>query len=323
MNLESPAVECAEELTATILAIHNAPTPVDTRRPEGPVAGPMPAVGEVLLQRWRIVAWAGVGTSSVVFRGEHVELPFPVAIKIVNRQHYADRSRIVGHLRNEAMILGRLRHANLPRLWDFHEEGDYPYLITDFFDGATLRQMIRLEGRLEQRRAVRAAVHVAEVLAMIDGAGIVHRDIKPDNVVLCRDGSAKLIDFGLSMAQGEENEAIHAERSEAPRVGTVAYLAPEQARNSTLVDQRADIYALGATIYHAVTGRLPFTGNNAAQVLLRHIEDEPAPPKAIVPNLSEPLSDAILRMMAKKPCDRYGNARQLLDALRQVQESLR
>jgi eukaryotic-like serine/threonine-protein kinase len=277
----------------------------------------------VLLQRWRIVAWAGLGTASVVFRGAHVELPFPVAIKIVNRQNYPDRATVVGQLRNEALILGRLRHNNLPRLWDFHEEGEYPYLVTDFFDGASLQQTIRLKGRLEQRWAIRAAIHIADVLATLHRNDIVHRDIKPDNIVLCRDGSAKLIDFGLSLVQGEENSVVHGERLDVPRVGTVAYLSPEQARHSGSVDHRADIYSLGATLYHAVTGQLPFNGSNAAQVILRHIEDEPAPPKAIVPNLNETLSDLILKMMAKKPCERFTNARKLLEALNEVQEALR
>jgi serine/threonine protein kinase len=138
---------------------------------------------------------------------------------------------------------------------------------------------------------------------------------QPENIILAADGSAKLIDFGLAIIRGQENPAAHGEQMLHPRVGTVAYMAPEQARNAVNVDHRADMYSLGATLYHAVTGRLPFTGNSAAQIMLRHIEDEPIPPCAIVP-VPEALSDLILKLMCKNPDDRYNEAGDLIAALR-------
>jgi serine/threonine protein kinase len=322
MKLDSPQVEAVDDLTSTTLAHHDAPTPVDIRTRHDEVAAPMPIVGDVVLERYRIVAWAGLGTGTVVFRGEHLELPCSVAIKIVSRQDFPERAVVTGHLRNEAMLLARLRHANLARLWDFSETGKYPCLVTEFIGGQTLRQAIQLEGRIEQRWAVRAALHIADVLVAVGRAGVVHRDIKPENIVLSADGAAKLIDFGLAVVLGRENPDARGEHLAVPRVGTVAYLAPEQAKNSAAVDQRADIYSLGATLYHAVTGRLPFTGNNAAQVLLRHMQEDPAPPRSIVPHLNESLSDLILRMMAKRPRDRFVDARELLESLQAVQDSL-
>src|SRR5262249_2968478 len=157
----------------------------------------------------------------------------------------------------------------------------------DFIDGPTLRQLIQLEGRIEQRRALRAAIHVADVLVGLGRAGVVHRDIKPENILLGGDGSAKLIDFGLAIVLGRENPDARSERTRPPRVGTVAYQAPEQGKNSAAVDQRADFYSLGVTLYHAVTGRLPFTGLNAAQVMVKHLQEPPAPPRSLAPNLHE------------------------------------
>jgi len=322
MQVALPNADVDDDLAATLIACQNSATPVDSRQANE--ADPsMPDIGTVLLHRWRLQAWAGLGTASVVFRGQHLELPLPVAIKIVSRQHYRDRETAVGHLRNEAHVLTRLRHPNIARLWDFQEEGEFPCLVTDFIDGTTLRQLIRVDGRVEPRRIVRMALQIADVLAESWREGFVHRDIKPENIVLCVDGTAKLIDFGLATMMGSENLGVHAIASSPPRVGTVAYLAPEQARNSAAVDQRADMYSFGATLYHAVTGRLPFAGNNAAQVILRHIEDVPAPPTAFAPNLNATLSAVILRMMAKSPKDRFANASEFRSALEDVQESLR
>jgi serine/threonine protein kinase len=310
----------ADELVATTLAAHDAPTPVDLRRAPADAA-PMPDVGSVLLGRWRVVAWAGLGSASVVFRGEHVELLAPVAIKIVNRLREPDRTAVIGHLRNEALLLARLKHVNLARVWDFSAAGEHPCLVTDFIDGTTLLQRMRRDGRLDPKRALRVAVNVAEALAAAWREGIVHRDVKPENILLAGDGSAKLIDFGLAVVRGEENAEAHG-TIDRRRVGTVAYLAPEQARNSAAVDHRADVYALGATLYHALTGRLPFLGNTAAQVILRHLEDQPLPPRALVPDLPDALSRLVLRMMAKRPVDRFADARELMAGLDEVREEM-
>jgi serine/threonine protein kinase len=312
----------ADDIASTVLSNQGQGTPVDERLRKDSSVVLIPEVGDVLLQRWRILAWAGLGSASIVFRGEHRELNFPVAIKIVNRQHYADQAIVLGHLRNEAQILTRLRHSHHARIWDFHEEGKHPFLVTDFVNGVTLAQSIRQAGKLDARRAVRVALYIADMLRTVWRQGIVHRDVKPENILLSIEGSAKLIDFGLAIVRGEENPAAHGEQTLQPRVGTVAYIAPEQTRNSAAVDHRADMYSLGATLYHAVTGRLPFDGKNAAQVMLRHIEDEPVAPSAIA-DVPEPLSDLILRLMKKSPVERFGDAAELIAALKDVQQRLR
>lgn len=321
MQLESPEF-VADELSATLISHQDAPTPVDDRLRTDAFVAPMPDVGDMLLDRWHILAWAGMGSASIVFRGEHREMKFPVAIKIVNRPHYADRAIALGHLRNEAQILTRLRHPHHARIWDFHEEGEHPFLITDFVNGVTLAQTIRRLGKLEPRRVVRMALYITDMLRSAWREGIVHRDVKPDNILLAVEGSAKLIDFGLAIMRGEENNGAHGNQLVQARVGTVAYIAPEQARSSATVDHRADMYALGATLYHAVTGRMPFAGRNAAQIILRHIEDEPAPPNSIA-DVPEPLSNLILRLMQKQPKERFHDAAELIAQLKAVQDKIR
>jgi serine/threonine protein kinase len=322
MNAMNAAEELVDDQTATVLAQANAATPVDVRRaPEAPPTL-MPAVGELVLDRFRVLAWAGLGTASVVFRGEHAELSHPVAIKIVNRIQWPERATVIGHLRNEARILARLRHPHIPRVWDFSETAKFPCVVTDYLDGFTLKSLIQKEGRVAPRRAVRLALGLADVLETLERFQIVHRDIKPENIVLSPDGTAKLIDFGLAIERDCENIEANQAPLATPRVGTVAYLAPEQAKNSRAVDHRADIYSLGATLYHAVTGQLPFVGKNAAQVALKHLQDPAPAARALLPQLPLSLSDLILRMMAKRPDERFMEVRELQESLRAVRAEI-
>ena len=267
-----------DDVTATVMWATNGATPLIVRPGSPPlVVAPMPEVGSVLLGRWRLVAWAGMGSASIVFRGTHTELDLPVAIKIVNRANYPERAKAIGHLRNEAQLLKRLRHPNIVRLWDFNNDPDFPCLVTDFVEGATLGEAIRHQGRLDRRQVIRAALSIIDALEYAWQFGIVHRDIKPDNLLLAADNTAKVIDFGLAAVVDTEHPPVPLVPANT-WVGTAAYLAPEQARSTYTVDHRADIYALGATLYHALTGRLPFEGRSITQVILRRMKEDPVPP---------------------------------------------
>jgi serine/threonine protein kinase len=297
---------CANDNLTPLMVRPGAPPILDAR---------MPDVGTVLLGRWRIVAWAGVGSASVVFRGKHLDLDLPVAIKIVNRAEYPARAKAIDHLRNEAEVLKRLNHRNISRLWDFSNDPECPFLVTTFVEGMTLGEAIRHRGQLERRQVARAAQCIADALEHATQFGIVHRDIKPDNVILATDQTAKIIDFGLA--------AIAVESAIAPApvvpvntwIGTAAYLAPEQARSTCTVDHRADIYALGATMYHAITGRLPFDGGSVTQVILRRMREDPPPPIAHVPEIGERFSALVMRMMSRDPDKRYQTYPELQEAL--------
>jgi serine/threonine protein kinase len=319
MNSASSPADLVDDQTATVLSGPSAATPVnDLRSSEAPV----PVVGEMVLDRYRVVAWAGLGTASVVFRAEHVEIRHAVAVKVVNRTNWSERAAVIGHLRNEAEVLAKVRHPHVPRVWDFSETSKYPCVVTDYLEGITLKGLIQRDGQVKQRRAVRLALCVADVFATLERYGIVHRDVKPDNIMLAPDGTAKLIDFGLAIFHGHENPGAHAGLRGQPRVGTVAYLAPEQSKNSKAVDHRADIYSLGATLFHALTGKLPFAGKNAAAVILKHMEQEVPSPRSLVPNLHPGLSELVVRMMAKDPNQRFAEVGDLLEALRGIRNDM-
>jgi serine/threonine protein kinase len=170
-------------------------------------------------------------------------------------------------------------------------------------EGLSLAELIEQSGRLLPDRAASVMVQVTDALAAAWKVGVVHRDVKPGNILLARDGTAKLADLGLALIVADER-ADDSGSSEAPE-GTVAYMSPEQARASSRVDFRADVYSLGATFYHAVTGRLPFSGRTRMEVLLKHAKEDPPPPHQLVPELSPSLSQVILRMLAKRPEDRH------------------
>ena len=291
-----PRVQNSEEkipesnLMATAICANDNLTPLLVRPGSAPIVdAAMPEVDSVLLGRWRIVAWAGVGSASVVFRGKHVELDLPVAIKIVNRAGYPDRAKAINHLRNEAEVLKQLHHRNIGRLWDFSNDPDCPFLVTTFVEGPTLGEAIRHQGKLDRRQVTRAAQCVIEALAHAWEFGIVHRDVKPDNLILASDQTAKIIDFGLAAIV----DTVVPPVAMVPAntwIGTAAYLAPEQARSTSTVDHCADIYALGATMYHAITGRLPFEGGSITSVILRRMKEDPVPPIEYVPEIGKSFS---------------------------------
>lgn len=265
----------------------------------------MPEIGTVLLNRWQLIAFAGVGSASLVYRGLDLRLSRSVAVKIVNRPDYPERAKAIGHLRNEAQLLQRLGESNaIVRLWDFHDEPDCPMMVTDYVEGNSLGELIRKQRKIDVRRVLRIAQQIVDALAYAWEFGVVHRDVKPDNILLADDGTAKLIDFGLAAVVQTEHPPISLADNQG-WVGTAAYLAPEQARSTGRVDHRSDMYSLGATLYHALTGRLPVDGDNAAQVILKRLKEDPIAPHLWDPKIPRSFSDLVMRLLAREPDARY------------------
>ncbi len=260
----------------------------------------------------------GEGVSCHVFRGWDQSRSYPVALKILNWANVYDRPAAMKQLRMEAATLARVKHPLVVRFLDFGFDSRWPYLVTEFFEGRPLGELLRAGGALPPAWSLYLLSQMVDALGAVWQAGVVHRDIKPDNILIGPNGNVKLIDFGLAKA-----DAIQAnqEKCGPELAGTAAYLAPEQAKDASLVDHRADIYSLGVTLYETLTGRLPFEGRNRVQVIFQHLNTAPVPPSQRVPGLPSLASDLCLWMLAKNPDDRpqnYEELRQAFDTVRGV-----
>jgi serine/threonine-protein kinase len=279
----------------------------DSFVPENPVV-PQPGdrIGPYVLQDK-----LGSGASCFVFRGWDERNDCPVALKIVNWSNVFDKPAALRQMRTEAAALARVKHPRVVRFLDFGYDPRWPYLVTEFVEGSPLGEMLRSGGGLPTDWAVYLMSQAVDGLGAVWKAGLVHRDIKPDNILVGPDGVAKLIDFGLAKAP-----VLRAASGQTgPELaGTAAYLAPEQAKDASVVDLRADIYSLGVTFYEALTGRLPFEGRNRVQVIFQHLNAAAVPPCERVPEIPQVISDLCLWMLVKNPDERPQNHDELRQA---------
>jgi len=281
-----------------------------------------PKVG-AMLGKCLLTELIGKGGTALVFRALHKTLNIQVAVKVLppDKAFHAI-------LKNEARLLAKLDHPRIVRVLDFDDEGSRPYLILEYVEGLSLADLIAQSGRLRPDRAVGIAVQTAEALAAAQAFGLIHRDVKPANILLTRDGSTKLADLGLALARDKHFRQAGGLKSSDENVGTgtlagtAAYMSPEQAADKGAIDHRADIYSLGATLYQALVGHSPFSGSRLMETLRRHRDEAPVPPKQLVPELPQALSDVVLRMLAKNPADRYGNYSDLTTALTSSQNPI-
>jgi len=178
------------------------------------------------------------------------------------------------------------------------------YLAMEFIDGESLNQRLRREGALPEQECLRVAYAVVQALGHAHSKNVLHRDIKPENIMLAKNGDVKLTDFGLAKLLADEQQIT----AEGIAVGTPHYIAPEQARALKDTDHRADLYALGATLFHVVTGRLPYEGDDGAEIMRRHVFEAAPDPREAKKDISPAIADMLLKLMAKAPKDRYQSA---------------
>ena len=292
-------------------------SPLVTPTPAGLVLPPEPGtrVGTYVLQNK-----LGEGVSCHVFRGREDGLGHSVALKILNWANVYDRPAAMKQLRMEAAALSRVKHPSVVKFLDFGFDPRWPYLVTEFVEGQPLGELLRDGGALPAKWSVFLISQMVEALGAVWRAGLVHRDVKPDNILVGPSGLGKLIDFGLA-----KSDAIQASQPPAApeMAGTAAYLAPEQAKDAGAVDRRADIYSLGVTLYEAMTGRLPFEARNRVQMIFQHMTTPPVPPVQRVPEIPELASDLCLWMLSKDPADRPQNYEELRQAFDTVMSSMR
>jgi len=264
--------------------------------------GSLPGIG-ARLGNYELTGLLGAGTTSVVYKGRHRKLQIPVAVKVLRGAVLDDSAHLQSKLVSEAVMLARLNHPHIVRLWDMEDEGPFPYLVLEYVHGMSLAELMARRNMPVPASFAFAFIRQAvEGLAQAHSLGIVHRDVKPGNLLLGHDGTVKVADLGLAVVVSQRLARVGAAGvAGAIPAGTAAYLAPEQAFEPTKVDFRADIYSLGCTLYHALTGRLPFEGRSSMEVIMKHLREPPVPPQEFIPSLSPESSELILRMMAKAP----------------------
>ena len=253
----------------------------------------------------------GSGGLATVYLAHQLSLDRPAALKILKQEHASDPDYLENFL-EEARAAAQLNHPNIVQAYAVGEDQGCHYFAMEYIEGTTLKYILAHSGRLVTTKAVAIATEIGKALEFAwQNKGLVHRDIKPDNIILTNDGTAKLADLGLA----KTGKDFLQEDTDSPDVmGTPQYIAPELLLGKT-VDNRADIYSLGATLYHVVTGNFPFEGSTATELARKHVTDPLVPPKKVVNEVPDPVSDIIEIMMAKRPKHRYQTAQNFLDDL--------
>ncbi|RME04208.1 MAG: serine/threonine protein kinase [Planctomycetota bacterium] len=262
----------------------------------------LPAIqGEI--PGYKIVEKIGSGGMGSVFKAKHLRMGRDVAIKVLSKKHAEDKMYISRFLR-EAKSLAKLNHPNIVRAYDCNRVGETYYLVMEFVEGISAYD--RLAERLfSEQEIIQLGMQLASAMAHYNQANMVHRDIKPDNILITKDGSAKLCDLGL--AKSDKDTKITAQGT---TLGTPQYISPEQAQGKSL-DIRADIYSLGATFFHMVVGEEPYVGNNIVLVMQKHLYDPVQSARERGAQISEALDAILMKMMAKNPEDRYQTPEEL------------
>jgi serine/threonine-protein kinase len=273
---------------------------------------------QVLGERYEIGGVLGRGGMAEVHRGRDLRLGREVAVKVLRSDLARDPSFQV-RFRREAQAAASLNHPAIVAVYDTGEDrtttGATPYIVMEYVEGETLRDVLRREGRLEASRAMSLTADICAALDFSHRNGIVHRDVKPGNVMITPQGTVKVMDFGIARAVSDSAATM---TSTAAVIGTAQYLSPEQARGEG-VDARSDVYSAGCLLYELVTGAPPFTGDSPVAVAYQHVREDPRTPSSINPEVPPELDAVLLKAMSKNPANRYQSAAEMRsDLLRAV-----
>lgn len=274
-----------------------------------------PLVGQVLDGRYRVEGRVAVGGMATVYRAVDTRLDRLLALKVMHPGLAADAGFVERFIR-EAKAVAKLAHPNVVGVFDQGTDGTYVYLAMEYVPGCTLRDVLRARGALQPRAALDILEPVLAALGAAHRAGLVHRDMKPENVLIGDDGRVKVADFGLVRAVDTQTSV-----NTGALLGTVSYLAPEQIGHGT-VDQRTDVYACGVVLYEMLTGRKPYTGDTPMQVIFQHLNEDVPPPSAVVPAVAPQLDALVARATARHPQGRPADAVEMLAEARVVRATL-
>src|SRR3954447_4831514 len=273
---------------------------------------------QVLGERYEIGGVLGRGGMAEVHRGRDLRLGREVAVKVLRQDLARDPSSQV-RFRREAQAAASLNHPAIVAVYDTGEDrtpqGATPYIVMEYVEGETLRDVLRREGRLSPERAMSLTADICAALDFSHRNGIVHRDVKPGNVMITPQGTVKVMDFGIARAVSDSAATM---TSTAAVIGTAQYLSPEQACGEG-VDARSDVYSAGCLLYELVTGTPPFTGDSPVAVAYQHVREDPKTPSSINPVIPPELDAILLKAMSKNPANRYQSAAEMrADLLRAV-----
>ena len=257
--------------------------------------------------RYRILNRIGSGGMADVYRAEDTHLGREVALKVLHRRFSADEG-FVERFRREASSAASLQHPNVVNVFDRGEHEDTYYIAMEHLSGSTLKQLIDTDAPLDQERAIDLGIQILKAAAFAHRRGVIHRDLKPHNVIVSDEGTAKVTDFGIARAGASEMTET------GSIMGTAQYLSPEQAQGHA-VSPASDIYSIGVLLYEALTGRVPFHGESAVSIALKHLNEQPAPLSQLRPEIHPELERAVMTALAKDPAQRYASAEEMVHAL--------
>ena len=272
----------------------------------------MIAQGTIVGHRYRIIDLIGTGGMAHVYRAVNLSSRKVVAIKVL-KDEFRNDAEFLRRFEREARAVLHLSHENIVRAYDIGETDGLPYIVLEFVDGRTLKDILDDNGPMPARIAVALAVQVLDALGAAHAAGIIHRDVKPQNVIVMQSGKVKLMDFGIA----REVDANTVTFAGSTVLGSVHYLSPEQAKGLP-VTEGSDLYSAGIMLYEMLTGRVPFDGDSSVAIALKHISDTPVPPIELSSKISPALNDVILRALNKDVNRRYSSASEMSAHLRRA-----
>lgn len=267
--------------------------------------------GTVLGKRYEIIEEIGAGGMAIVYKAKDYKLRRMVALKVLKHE-YSEDEAVLSKFRKEALAAGGLTHPNIVAVYDLGQDSYVDYIVMEYIDGITLKEYIRRRDKLSSDEVLKISIKIAEALKAAHANGIIHRDIKPQNIMVTPKGDVKVTDFGIAKAATSSTITNQGEA-----LGSVHYFSPEQARGN-LVDARSDLYSLGITMYEMVTNELPFFGETPVAVAMQQLHDPLPDPQLLAPDLWPGLRDVILKLGQKRPDARYQTAEELIYDLRQI-----
>ncbi len=268
-------------------------------------------IGTVLGNRYEILNEVGSGGMARVYKAKDRYLQRIVAIKIL-RDEFREDSEFLKRFDTEAQAAASLTHPNIVQIYDVGRDNNRYYIVMEYVDGITLKEYIENKGSLDWRETIDISVQICSALSKAHSRNIIHRDIKPNNIIMTSDGVPKVADFGIARSVSSETDTMTIDT-----IGSVHYSSPEQARGG-YTDEQSDIYSIGVSMFEMVTGELPFDGETPVAVALKHIQDVPPIPSSIKKGIPRALDDIILTAMAKSRQDRYATVAELINDLENI-----